>query len=47
VQRWFTAIQARPATQRAYAQADAFKAQQISPDQARDLLFNQSASTVK
>ena len=47
VQRWFTAIQARPATQRAYAQADAFKAQQISPDQARDLLFNQSAKTVK
>ncbi len=47
VQRWFTAIQARPATQRAYAQADAFKAQQINPDQARDLLFNQSAQTVK
>lgn len=47
LQRWFAAIQARPATIRAYAKAEAFKAEQISPDQSRDLLFNQSASTVK
>jgi GSH-dependent disulfide-bond oxidoreductase len=47
VQRWFTAIAARPATQRADEKADAFKHQQISPDQARELLFNQSAATVQ
>jgi GST-like protein len=45
--RWFETIQARPATVRAYEKAEAFKAQQISPEQARELLFNQSASTVK
>lgn len=47
LQRWFEAIKARPATVRAYEKAEAFKDQQISPDQARDLLFNQSATTVK
>ena len=44
--RWCTAIQARPATVRAYDRAEAFKAEQISPEQARDVLFNQSANTV-
>ena len=44
--RWFTAIKARPATVRAYDLAEAFKAEQISPEQARDVLFNQSANTV-
>jgi GSH-dependent disulfide-bond oxidoreductase len=44
---WFEAIKARPATIRAYEKAEAFKNQQISPEQVRDLLFNQSASTVK
>jgi GSH-dependent disulfide-bond oxidoreductase len=38
---------ARPATIRAYEKAEAFKNQQISPEQVRDLLFNQSANTVK
>lgn len=47
LQRWFEAIKARPATIRAYEKAEAFKNQQISPEQVRDLLFNQSASTVK
>ncbi|MBD1898329.1 glutathione binding-like protein [Coleofasciculus sp. FACHB-129] len=47
LQRWFEAIKARPATIRAYEKAEAFKDQVISPDQARDLLFNQSADTVK
>lgn len=47
LQRWFEAIKARPATVRAYAKAEAFKAEQISPDQSRELLFNQSANTVK
>ncbi|MBD1921003.1 glutathione S-transferase N-terminal domain-containing protein [Microcoleus sp. FACHB-831] len=47
LQRWFEAIKARPATIRAYEKAEAFKDQVINPDQARDLLFNQSADTVK
>ncbi|MBD2541229.1 glutathione S-transferase N-terminal domain-containing protein [Coleofasciculus sp. FACHB-SPT36] len=47
LQRWFEAIKARPATIRAYEKAEAFKDQVITPDQARDLLFNQSADTVK
>jgi GST-like protein len=47
LERWFEAIKARPATVRAYAKAEAFKAEQISPDQSQELLFNQSASTVK
>lgn len=47
LQRWFEAIKTRPATIRAYEKAEAFKDQVISPDQARDLLFNQSADTVK
>lgn len=47
VQRWFEAIKARPATLRAYEKAEAFKNQAISPEQSRDLLFNQSANTVK
>ncbi|MBW4541753.1 MAG: glutathione S-transferase N-terminal domain-containing protein [Myxacorys chilensis ATA2-1-KO14] len=47
VQRWFEAIKARPATIRAYEKAEAFKDQAINPEQARDLLFNQSSNTVK
>lgn len=47
LQRWFEEIKARPATIRAYEKAEAFKNQQISPEQARDLLFNQSANSVK
>lgn len=47
LQRWFETIKARPATIRAYEKAEAFKSQAISPEQSRDLLFNQSANTVK
>jgi GST-like protein len=47
LKRWFEAIQSRPATIRAYAKADAFKNQAISPEQSRDLLFNQSAKTIQ
>ena len=47
LQRWFESIKARPATIRAYEKAEAFKNQAISPEESRDLLFNQSASTVK
>jgi GST-like protein len=47
LKRWFEAIQARPSTVRAYAKADDFKNQAIPVEQSRDLLFNQSAKTVK
>jgi GST-like protein len=47
VQRWFEAIKARPATIRAYEKADALKDQQVSPEQSRNLLFNQSVNTVQ
>ena len=47
LQRWFEAIKARPATIRAYQQAEAFKTQAISIEESRNLLFNQSANTVK
>jgi GSH-dependent disulfide-bond oxidoreductase len=47
LKRWFEAIQARPATIRAYEQAEAFKDQAINPEQSRDLLFNQSANSVQ
>ncbi|MBW4473130.1 MAG: glutathione S-transferase N-terminal domain-containing protein [Stenomitos rutilans HA7619-LM2] len=47
LKRWFEAIQSRPATIRAYAKADAFKNQAVSPEQSRDLLFNQSAQTIQ
>ncbi len=47
IKRWFESIQARPAIVRAYARAEEFKAQAISPEQSRSVLFNQSANTVK
>nr|QIZ85995.1 glutathione S-transferase-like protein [Oscillatoria sp. PCC 6602] len=47
LQRWFEAIKARPATIRAYEQAEAFKNQAISIEESRNLLFNQSANTIK
>lgn len=47
LKRWFEAIHSRPATIRAYEKAEEFKNQQISMDQSRDLLFNQSANTIK
>ena len=47
IKRWFESIQARPATVRAYARAEEFKAQAISPEESRSVLFNQSAGTVK
>ena len=47
LQRWFEAIKARPATIRAYQQAEAFKTQAISIEESRNLLFNQSANTIK
>ena len=47
IKRWFESIQARPATVRAYARAEEFQAQAVSPEQSRSVLFNQSAETVK
>ncbi len=47
LKRWFAAIQARPATIRAYQKADAFKDQALNPNAVRDLLFNQSAKTIQ
>ncbi|MEH1843235.1 MAG: glutathione binding-like protein [Nostoc sp.] len=47
VKRWFEAIKARPATIRAYEKAEALKTQALDPDKSRDLLFNQSAKTIR
>lgn len=47
IQRWFEAIKSRPATIRAYEKAEALKDQAVSPEQSRDLLFNQSVNTVR
>jgi len=47
LKRWFETIQARPATVRAYEQAEAFKEQQLDIEKSRSLLFNQSAKTVQ
>ncbi|QIR40709.1 thiol:disulfide oxidoreductase [Tolypothrix sp. PCC 7910] len=47
VQRWFEAIKARPATIRAYEKAEAFKNQALDIEKSRELLFNQSAQTIK
>jgi GST-like protein len=46
LKRWFETIQARPATIRAYEKAEAFKNQASNDEKSRELLFNQSASTV-
>ncbi len=47
VKRWFEAIQARPATIRAYEKAEAFKAQALNIEESRSVLFNQSASNIR
>jgi GST-like protein len=49
VQRWFEAIKARPATQRAYAQAEVVNPSNTPSvtDESRSVLFGQDASTVK
>lgn len=46
LRRWFDAIRARPAVQRAYARADAINTAPTVDEQARSLLFGQSAETV-
>lgn len=47
LQRWFAAIQARPATQRAYARASEINAAPVVSDEAKRILFGQDATTVK
>ncbi|KAM3095629.1 glutathione binding-like protein [Phormidesmis sp. 146-12] len=47
LKRWFEAIKERPATIRAYEKAEAFKTQNLSIEETRSVLFNQSASTVQ
>ena len=47
LQRWFNAIAARPATQRAYALADTINtAPSISDEESRRILFGQTAQQV-
>jgi len=45
--RWFHAIAARPATQRAYARAAEFNSQPTVTEEARKFLFGQTAAVVK
>jgi GSH-dependent disulfide-bond oxidoreductase len=47
LKRWFEAIKARPATERAYARAKEFQTVSPTSDEARKVLFGQSASTVR
>lgn len=47
LQRWFAAIKARPATQRAYARAKEINAAPVVSDEAKRILFGQDAATVK
>ena len=47
LKRWFDAIRARPATQRAYALAKQIKPAPVITDAEKKVLFGQDASTVK
>ncbi|MDB4974198.1 MAG: thiol:disulfide oxidoreductase [Myxococcaceae bacterium] len=50
LERWFHAIRARPATDRAYARAQEVNppnAPQVSPEETRKILYGQDASTVR
>jgi GST-like protein len=46
LKRWFEAVKARPATVRAYARAKEFQTLPVTSDEARKVLFGQSAATV-
>jgi GST-like protein len=45
--RWFEAIKARPATQRAYARAQEINTAPTVSEESKRLLFGQSAATIK
>ncbi len=47
LKRWFEAIRERPATIRAYEKAEEFKNQNISVEESRSVLSNQSSSTIQ
>src|SRR5690242_1701663 len=47
LKRWFDAISARPARARAYDRAKEFQTISPASDEARKVLFGQSASTVR
>ncbi len=47
LKRWFEAIKSRPATLRAYERAKEFQTQSPTSEEARKILFGQSAATVK
>jgi GST-like protein len=46
LQRWFEAIRERPAVQRAYARANEFDTASTMSEEARKILFGQSAANV-
>ena len=46
LRRWFEAIRHRPATERAYAKAEPFSGQNTMTEEARKLLFGQTAANV-
>ncbi|MEC5163444.1 GSH-dependent disulfide-bond oxidoreductase [Janthinobacterium sp. CG_23.3] len=45
--RWFAAIAARPATRRAYARADEVNTQPTMSEEAKRVMFGQTAATLK
>jgi GST-like protein len=47
LKRWFDAIRARPATERAYARAAEINTAPTVSEESKKLLFGQSASTIK
>ena len=47
LKRWFEAIRARPATERAYALGPKYRAAAEMTDEAKKILFGQSAKTVQ
>ena len=46
LKRWFETIAARPAVQRAYGRADEVNTQRVVTDEARKVLFGQTAATL-
>jgi len=47
LRRWFDAIRSRPATQRAYAKADGINTQPTVSEEAKKILFGQTAASVQ
>ena len=47
LRRWFDAIRARPAVERAYEKGKAINTQPVVDDEARKFLFGQTAATVR